>query len=260
MLRQCKEMDRDILDAFLNEEYLYNTFILSDIEHYGFGNDFQTVYASFDENDNCRFVYLIFHNIMILAGQTEHLNPTDLTDILDDNTDIIMGKASLIAKVNTYVSEDYDYAEKSILTLTDDRLLLDTDEPAVTAEEADAEKIHTFLNSVKEFKGMYTSLDMIRKRLTGNEGHHIFYAIDDEIIAHGNTAATTENSCFIGGLATAPAHQNQRYAKHIVSQLSRESLDKGITPCLLTAYHGGSDLFESLGFKQLGSWATLNKR
>ena len=42
---QCTEKDREMLISCLKEEAAYNTFLLADIEDFGFEEEFQTVFA-----------------------------------------------------------------------------------------------------------------------------------------------------------------------------------------------------------------------
>ena len=44
MVRECTEKDKERLLAYLKEEAVYNTFLLADIEDFGFEESFQTVY------------------------------------------------------------------------------------------------------------------------------------------------------------------------------------------------------------------------
>lgn len=54
---QCTEKDREMLFSCLKEEAVYNTFLLADIEDFGFEEEFQTVFAEV-ENGECIGVYL----------------------------------------------------------------------------------------------------------------------------------------------------------------------------------------------------------
>ena len=52
MVIQCKEKDREMLLSFLKQEAVYNTFLIADIEDFGFEEEFQTVFAEV-ENGEC---------------------------------------------------------------------------------------------------------------------------------------------------------------------------------------------------------------
>lgn len=214
---------------------------------------------SIDDNKQCQFVYLIFHNIMIVAGDIEQLNTETLISLLEDRIDMIMGKETLITKCRSSLTNDFDYSEKLLYALKDDTYLLKDDLTATEATFDDGKVIHHFLNTFSEFKGMYTSLEMILNRISGDEGQHLYYEQYGQIIAHGNTAATTTDSCMIGGVASHQAYRHQRYAKRIVSQLSREAMQEHRIPCLLSNPYEGKSLFEDLGYTLYGRWGTLRR-
>lgn len=260
ILVKCTDKDRIRLNNFLNEDTLYNTFIRSDIEFYGFDNVFQTLYMSLDHENKCQFVYLIFHNIMIIAGHVEPLKTKELLSLVDDRIDIIMGKASLVTKCQSVLSKDFDYSEKLFFTLADDCCLLKNELSATEAIVEHAVEIHYFLNTFSELNGMYTSLEMILNRISGHEGQHIFYEQNGQIIAHGNSAANTADACFIGGVATHQAYRHQGYAKRILSQLSIDAFKHDRTPCLLSNPYDGELFFEDLGYRLHGPWGTLKRK
>ena len=59
MVRECTEKDKEWLLAYLKEEAVYNTFLLADIEDFGFEESFQTVYID-EEQGEIKGVYLFF--------------------------------------------------------------------------------------------------------------------------------------------------------------------------------------------------------
>jgi len=260
ILVKCTESHREQLNIFLANDPLYNTFIRSDIDIYGFDKSFQTLYMTTNNKGQCLFVILIFHNIMILAGDRESLTINLVQSLLEDHIDIIMGKETLISQCRSLLSHDFDYSQKSLYALTDKNYLLKNPVPATVAKTTDGKAIHQFLNTFSEFKAMYGSLEMILNRISGNEGQHLFYEVHGQLIAHGNTAACTTDSCMIGGLATHENYRHQAYAKNILSQLSWMALAAQQTPCLLTDSYEGKSLFEDLGYELQGRWASLRRR
>ena len=60
MVRECTEKDKEQLLAYLKEEAVYNTFLLADIEDFGFEEKFQTVYID-EEQGKIKGVYLCFY-------------------------------------------------------------------------------------------------------------------------------------------------------------------------------------------------------
>ena len=54
-----------------------------------------------------------------------------------------------------------------------------------------------------EMRALYAEKGMIENRICGKEGFHIIMEKEGEIIAHGNSAATTDQTCMMGGICVA---------------------------------------------------------
>ena len=125
------------------------------------------------------------------------------------------------------------------------------------AEPADAGRIHRFLQSLPEFTSLYASGEMIADRIRNNDGIHLMLERDGEIVSHGNSTAGAGRTVMLGGVGTAPAFRGRGYASEIVSALSRAVLAEGKKPCVFCGRGPEENLFDRLGFRTVGGWATL---
>lgn len=73
MVRECTEKDKERLLAYLKEEAVYNTFLLADIEDFGFEESFQTVYMD-EEQGEIKGVYLCFYQNFLLYCRENEVN------------------------------------------------------------------------------------------------------------------------------------------------------------------------------------------
>ena len=69
MIRKLIEEDRVKLLEHLYVEGSLNIFIIGDIEAYGFGEDFQTIYGEFDIDNNYLSVVLFYREHSIFYSQ-----------------------------------------------------------------------------------------------------------------------------------------------------------------------------------------------
>lgn len=257
MIVKCEDIHLEQLKEFLKKEAIYNTFILADIDCYGFDKPFQQIYMGVDSEEKCQFVYLKFHNNLILSGETKSLNVEWVDSILKQGITVVMGKDNLIQKIDERHSKNYRYTTKHMYVLGDKEKLMTTDGSIKKAIISDVDAIHRFLMSIEVFKNMYSSKEMIINRIKHKEGIHVYIEKDGEIIAHGNSAATSEFATMIGGVATAPTFRNKQLATKVVSFLSKEIIAGNRQPCLFSERKESESFMKNIGFVELGKWGTL---
>ena len=77
---------------------------------------------------------------------------------------------------------------------------------------------------------------------------------EGEIIAHGNSAATTDQTCMMGGICVAQDMRKKGYAKEILHTLCEEIRRQGKIPCIFSPEKEQYSIFEELGFEKYGRW------
>ncbi|MBU9739690.1 GNAT family N-acetyltransferase [Diplocloster agilis] len=258
MLKKCGSEDKGILTGYLSKEKEYNTFLLADVNAYGFDADCQDVWMDWEEG-RCTGVFLRFYTNLLVYTQEKELNAASLDFILKNHEIlVIMGKSSLFAPLETKLEKEYRCCQKQLYRL-ESRELLKPHCPEVTqAGVADVDEVFAFLGSIKEISGLYTSKEMIRDRIANQDGIHLMIRKDGRMISHGNSTTGSEHTIMIGGVATEPAYRRQGYASCVVSALCEYILNQGKTPCLFTG-EGADALFAGLGFEKLGGWTTLER-
>lgn len=258
---QANAEHHGLIMTFLQREAVYNTFLISDIQSHGYDKDYQQVHLSLDHRGACRGVYLRYFNNLILAGDATEEDAPFIVSLADSRVETVMGKAGAVAPVEARLSAPHSYARKELLHLPDGQQLT-ADLPARTASLSDVERVHAFLMSITEFQQIYAAKDMIKNRILNKEGQHLYLERDGQIIAHANSAAGTEHTCMLGGVAVAPKHRGQGLAKGLVSTLCRGLLAEGKTPCPFSEVPREQSLFAAIGFKKIGDWGVvaLNRR
>lgn len=268
MVRKCTVEDRDRLTSYLKEEAVYNTFLLADIDDFGFEEPFQTVYADEDEGE-IRGVYLCFYQNFLLYSKENRVNIPFLKQLFATYTpDVIMGKYETVQELKE-VLQEYALDARNLYLLDHKEELEDETvegEHAVKgcgdicrAGSKDVDDIFAFLQSIDELKGLYTSRQMIADRIEKKCGVHYIIRKDGEIIAHANSAAGCEVTMMIGGVGVAPKYRKQGLGGRIVSRLCRDILAEGKHPCLFSMQEEAHSLYKRIGFKKAGVWGTLTK-
>lgn len=255
MFYKCKKEHYEDLMKYLQKEQILNTFIIADMEIYGFDKEFQQIYASKDEDGQVECVALIFHNNLILSGSKSRMDYKFLGTLLTDDINNIMGEASLVEALRDELSIEGSYIEKQMFTLASKEQLT-TGVTVKVATNEDVDRIYDFLMQHDEIKHLYHNKSMIANRITSGEGIHIMAFDGDKIIAHGNTAAGTDSSSMIGGIAVDSAYRNKGIGKNIVSELSSYIINNNKKACLFAGTSKENNLFVELGFEVYKRWGT----
>lgn len=262
MIRKCTIEDQEALLEFLNRDAVCNTFILADINDFGFDRDFQTVYADM-EDGVCSAVYLMFYENLLVSCAEDKADTGFLQELFEQKTpDVVMGKESCVRMVHELL-DGYKMESRQIYVL--DYNDLSPEEPDLTglyiaeAGMEDVDDVFNFLSGIEELKNLYTSKDMIRDRICENAGKHYLIRKEGRIIAHANSAAGSRQNVMIGGVGVAADFRGKHLAGYLVSRLCREILSQGRKPCLFSSRGQEHNLYVRLGFRPAGSWATLER-
>ena len=257
MIVKCKESDKQTLVSFLSEEKILNTFILADIDNYGFDKEFQSIYMDINIDSKCVFVYLLFYNNLILAGDKSNIDTKFISKFLTQNTTVIMGKDSLIGKVSNSINRKIKYNVNYMYYLSDENKLFPYDDDIKTANIDDVDRLHEFLLSFEEFKVRYSSKQMIIDRIAQNEGTHVFIETDGKITTHANSTAKSEFATMIGGVISSIKTPSSDNESKIISKISRLIIDDSSCPCIFSLDPVEISYLPRLGFSLLGKWSIL---
>ena len=255
IIRLCSEKDKDRLTTFLNSEPVFHTFLLADIEQYGFDKDYQKVYVQ-EKEGVCEAVFLKYYSNFILAGDPEKIDYEKVSSVIGPEITTIMGNAEIVEKVIEKLQTKFNLICNNLYVHEPKNE--NVEEELKVADLDDVERIHKFLMSFPEFRLMYAEKGMIVNRIKNNEGVHLFLEKDGEIIAHGNSAASAKKTCMIGGICVNKGYRHLGYAKIILKALCQyiESLDK--IPCIFAKENPEYSIFKELNFKKYGRWGVAN--
>lgn len=256
MVKECTEQDRPALLAYLKQEPVYNTFMLADIEEFGFDEKFQTVYMDMEQGE-CRGVYLCFYNNLILYSKDGSMNISFLEQLFSWYIpDVVMGKIEDV-RIAQRILFDYRLEARGMYLCHDADCLTEENAEIQQASEEDVDDIFAFLQSIPELRNLYKSKQMIADRIHKNSGIHYLIRENGRIIAHGNSTAECEDTIMIGGVAVEPNHRDRKLGSQVVSTLCRKILEKGKLPCLFCSRQEEHNLYYQIGFRYVGEWATL---
>lgn len=255
---KCREEEQESLISFLKQDLYYHTFMLADIYYYGFDQPCQQIYAE-KADGKVKSVFLKYYTNLILAGDPGEEACLKIRELYREQISTVMGKAELVkrfAKCGRGMEEMP--VTKKLYILNHQKKLDPGGKTVYTAEENEADKVHSFLMTVPGFQSLYGEKEMIRNRIRNQEGEHLYYQEGEEIIAHANTAAATPWACMIGGVSVKQPYQHRGIGHKIVSAAAKRALDSGRIPGVFSEWPQEQNLFCDLGFQEIGDWGVLN--
>lgn len=259
-LHRSNVENQEQLLEYLSRDPLVNTFAIADVSFYGMESAFQDVYFQQDEH-GYQGVYVRYCSTIIVAADPKTIDPQAISSLIDAQTTTIMGPARTIRNLRNWLQAHRftpQFTASNLYQLPDPLSSSRPQIPIRTATEEDVLQIHRFLQSIPELRSLYPDPRMIVNRMRSGEGVHVIVENEaGEIIAHGNTAATTEYAAMIGGVGVSTKFRRRGIATEIVSFLSGLIQNSRRTPCALSAQPPGHSIFDSLGFHHLIDWGIL---
>lgn len=237
-----------------------NTFLIADIDHFGFESGFQKVWL----DEAAGAVYLLYYdNLALYAPKPEAVNAAFAAKTAREHSAAcVMGRLETVAPLAALLpgmalrDEVFCALDAGQAPRATPAMLAAAGE-AQKAAPADADEIHAFLGGFAELAGKYASKEMIAARLAGADGLHLVIRRGGRIAAHGNTAAATAYATMIGGLAAAPEHRGEGLGGGVALALCRRIMAAGARPAALCSAKAYAGFAARLGFKQLCRWGML---
>ena len=105
MIITCADSHAGLLERYLEQEYVFNTFLLADLRLYGASAPFQDTWADV-ENGVCRAVYMRFYQNLMVYG--EAVDGAFVRSLLKRfPISVIMGKQELVERLSGDAGDGY---------------------------------------------------------------------------------------------------------------------------------------------------------
>lgn len=260
MIRVCNDKDEKRLLRFLKNDSMLHTYIIADMERYRFDKPYQTIYM-IEENDHCEGVFLKYYNNLIFSRIQGDIDPEEISKYILPEITNLMGELEIVKRIAGYLKKsgcmtvNNLYAQKKTVKKCDASL------PDVRiAKLKDVDAIYDFIMGFPEFAEIYAKKQMIENRIQNGEGIHVLLEKNGEIIAHGNSAASTDEACFLGGICVASGERGRGYAAGIMQMLCNEIHKQGRIPCIFAPEEKEYTIFPRLHFEICGKWGTIQMK
>lgn len=258
MIRKCTEDNRGELYRFLREEEAMNIFLLGDIEHYGFGEDFQEVWADFGENGRVQGVLLRYDRNYLFYGQ-ENCDYPAFAGIVRSGPewDMLNVKTEMAERFSGLLElrerKDMIFAK---LQAGEGTALPCPDGPdPIKASEKDVDALLRLRYRITEFHTSSSAGESMVRNFRSGAMRTYFLEENGEAVASASTTAEYSGGAMVVAVCTDPDHRNKGYASRCMSKLCHEVSAEGKTLCLFYENPVAGAIYKRLGFRDIGKWS-----
>ncbi len=263
MIRKLTESDRDSLLEYLYVEGSLNIFIIGDVEAFGFGRDFQSLYAEFDKDNKYTSVLLFYRENSIFYSHKREFNVKWMDIFNQHDFKYLSGAQSVFEKLIPYF-EDFKiqpmyFCEAYSL---EEEITINEYEVIKASTKEDCSKLFDILSTIKEFgyekksKAEYISGKLIALKM----GSTLFIEEDGKVLSTVATTAETTKSAMVVAVATLEEARGRGLATILMKELMKEYFnDKNKYLCLFYDNPKAGNIYKRLGFKDVDKWVMLSK-
>ena len=263
MIRKLIESDRDKLLKYLYVEGSLNIFIIGDVEAFGFGEDFQTLYGEFDKDNNYLSVLLFYRQNSIFYSHNREFNLAWLEIYKTHEFKYLSGALNVFEKIIPYF-EGYKvqpmfFAEAFTL----EEKLLDKKYKIIKATSYDHfERLYNVLESIEEFGyDKRNKEEFIDSKIKSMKmGTTLFIEENGKILSTVATTAETTKTAMVVAVATLETARKRGLASILMKHLMKEYFEeKHKYLCLFYDNPKAGNIYKRLGFKDVDKWVMLSK-
>ncbi|HEU5138635.1 MAG TPA: GNAT family N-acetyltransferase [Bacillales bacterium] len=260
MIRQLTEKDNERVMAFLSDEAAFNLFTIGDIENFGYGSDFQDIWADFDKAGDMRAVLLRYYDSYLPYAKGE-FDTSSFTRLIKDRTDlkVVQGKADVMDRFRFHEFAGFPLMGKRSMYFAElkksDRL--DGSDDSNKVKKARVEDVDGLLklhNQIEEFSAIPPDRERLVHKMESKSGRTVIIEERGEIVASASTTAENTYSAMVVGVMTKPGCRRKGYASICMSALCREVLEEEKTLCLFYDNPEAGNIYKRLGFHDIGMW------
>lgn len=240
---------------YLRKEKDYNVFIIGDIENISSEKEYIDIYLD-GSIDNPKGVLLRYFDYFVIYTD-------DVTDykaaakiIMNHNkSKSLNGKVNVIKRMKPYLQKLIKKEESYSFLVLKDLNYCDSDYEIKKVTADSTGKVIEFLKSIEEFKNIDERFFV--SDIKNQTARCYFIEKGNRVVSTASSTAESTVGALIADVATGKEYRKRGYAKAIVSKLCSDLLKEGKTPYIIYDNPSAGKLYESTGFRKIGSWKIL---
>lgn len=176
MIRKLNDSNHQALMDFVLREPAYNLFIIGDVEHFGYDNDFQELWAQFEEGQIIAILLRYRTNFILYAPGAHYVDAFANLMLSTEKLKVFSGKPETVCKYRGVIP----FKNERLLYFTElekKRFRLSRIEgiSVKKASPSDSEDISYLRKQIPEFEHISGGIEATRQRLESGLGRTYFF-------------------------------------------------------------------------------------
>ncbi len=264
MIRLLKYEDNNTVLEYLNKDPLFNLFMISDVESFGYDSEFQKVWGEY-EDDSLVAILLYYRKSFVYYSELVRKVEPFVEVIKQHEFNYINGNKEIVESFMFYFPslkvKDMNYAllDSFNLKMNDDVDILQINTYKEYCEHWD------LLNTIEDFMGEdikdRDSYARHSEELTINGSKRTYCVnIKGKMISVASTVAENNDNAMVISVATLKEYRKMGYSTAIMKRLCDDFInEKRKSLCLFYDNLEAGKMYRRLGFKDIGTFRLYKK-
>ncbi len=258
MIRKLVEADRKQLLEFVCKKPAENLFIIGDVEAFGFGNEFQTIWGQFNDSEELVAVLLKYETnyIPYAEGQYDIYGFAEIINS-DPNMRELSGLKEVVEKLEPLIPKKKRSGNSFYYAKCQRLLEIKSDEKIVKVEKLSLDELEEnvdLLKGVPEFQTSNITVESKKRTIQNGTGRTYFIRVNGEMATTASSTAENSTSAMIIAVATKEKFKRQGLATDCMIKLCKDLLAEGKELCLFYDNPAAGKIYKRLGFEDIGFW------
>lgn len=258
MIRQLTQEDQQACEQLLVSKPAENLFIISDIENFGFDQEFQKLWGEFDENGRLKAILLKYHSNYICYADGA-FEGEEFASIINQDPEFreLSGLEEMTKEIFPHINRTKKHSRElyyAKLEKLEPFPFSNHEEKVELSTVDDVPAIAALFDQIEDFEESENREDSLRAGMESKSARTYYIKEGDKLVSSASTTAENTQAAMVVGVCTHPGYTKKGYASLCMRKLCKEVLAEGKSLCLFYDNPKAGSIYKRLGFKDIGFW------
>ena len=188
-------------------------------------------------------LHVLVNDLVLLFGDSRLIG-RNLVERLADRLSLVDVRRQYLAELQSHQDLSCDAGGYDVEWVTDSTI----------------DEVIELQRGIAEFSGIDEAADGLRKNLESNTGRTAVIRVDGQVVSAASSAAESSFCANIIGVCTAKEFRNRGLATACMTHICNRLTQEGKTVCLFYENPAAGRIYQRLGFRDVGRWATARRQ
>ena len=259
MFRKLKETDYKEMMDLLQRDPIVNCYMISDLQHIGFGEAYLSFYGSYTQN-KLKSIFMVYDTYGMVCSADNRFDEEFISFIDTTKINSLSGQDQTVRVLHRYFS-GYPISPMTLACLDKTDHCINHPHIKKIYSDEELEQLFELLKNIEEFNvKTKTKEEFIREKRNLNEYGSIYAMyIDNQIVASASVISETDTYGVINGVATHIDYRKKGYANELVDQIIYDYIcDRNMGLILYYDNPNAQKIYKRKGFLDVNTWSSIN--